>query len=340
MNKGYKILSVVACALLTLGMTSCEKEMSGTDGHHYPILFTCDDIDTRALDISTELDLKTNGFHVWGFYRAGTPNDNNQIEGGNFFKFDGHVEHNEGLYGFVNMTEYWWVADYYFAAMYPDPYLAVNADNGISLTVDVDPDTYELSGELIYENITKQVDLIYTETAAASRNVGGVVGPVNNAGTLISTSVPLKFKHLLSKINIQIKSEIMTTIQSVTLNDISKGATTSGAISSTLLWTPLGEYIDYEYLCNGGNGIMLTLSDNATNVTDDGILVIPGEQQGFTITVTTDGKEYTSEVIEANWEMGHEYTYTATLKQQNIIFAEPEVAVWDRESATGSVIIK
>ncbi|MBQ5680843.1 MAG: fimbrillin family protein, partial [Bacteroidaceae bacterium] len=61
----------------------------------------------------------------------------------------------------------------------------------------------------------------------------------------------------------------------------------------------------------------------------------------FSITILTTEEEYTSELIPStNWEQGRQYTYTATIKQKNIIFDEPEVAVWDKESATGSVIIK
>lgn len=341
MNKGYKILSVVACALLTLGMTSCEKEMSGTDGHHYPILFTCDDIDTRAANIATNADLQREGFYVWCSYVTGTPDENGSIANANFFQFDGRVKYNNGVYGFEDVTEYWWVGDYTFAAMYPEP----SVDNGISATFERDIQTNRLFGEIVYSNIAVQEDLLYTEALATSRNVNGVVGPTNFGG---STSVPLTFVHFLSKINVQVYSQIEARVQRVILHNISKGGTISTATNSK--WVSNGETTDYAFLCNPAVEVFISGPNKdengvpqqpATSLTGtDGILVIPGELEGFRITIETTEKEYLSGVIEANWEIGKEYTYTATLTPQNILFSTPKVAEWDHESATGSVIIK
>ena len=331
-----KISSLFGAVLLLAGLQACKNDLPATPEKHYPILFSCDDIVTRSANVATKEDLQEYGFHVWGFYLAGTPNANNHIESGNVFSFDGHVKHNNSVYGFTDITEYWWVADYVFAAMYPDP--VKNPDNGINVTMEATPgaEGMPLYDELTYNDISKQVDLLYTESAARSRNTNGTVGPVNENGVPSSTSVPLTFSHMLSKINIQLKSEIALTVESVTLNNISKG----GTISSGQYWTSLGEYVDYTYTCNPVVDIN-ALTTIPVPITGDGILVIPGQASGFSITIVTTEEEYTSEVIpNPAWQNGKQYTYTATIKQKNIIFDEPEVAVWDKESATGSVIIK
>jgi hypothetical protein len=41
-----------------------------------------------------------------------------------------------------------------------------------------------------------------------------------------------------------------------------------------------------------------------------------------------------------SWVAGNRYTYTLTIKQDNILFDEPTVEEWDEENAVGSVIIK
>ena len=228
MKVTIKISSLIGAVLLLAGLQSCKNDLPTTPEKHYPILFSCDDIVTRSANIATKEDLQEYGFHVWGAYLAGTPNADNHIESGNVFSFDGHVAHDRtyNRYGFTDITEYWWVADYFFAAMYPDP--IKNPDNGIETTIKAtaNPDAEGLSlyGEIRYTDITKQVDLIYTEAEARSRNTNGTVGPVDQYGNQSSTSVPLRFNHMLSKINIQIKSEIALTVESVTLNNISKGA--------------------------------------------------------------------------------------------------------------------
>ena len=341
MKVTIKISSLIGTVLLLAGLQSCKNDLPTTPEKHYPILFSCDDIVTRSANIATKEDLQEYGFHVWGAYLAGTPNADNHIESGNVFSFDGHVAHDRtyNRYGFTDITEYWWVADYFFAAMYPDP--IKNPDNGIETTIKAtaNPDTEGLSlyGEIRYTDITKQVDLICAETAARSRNTNGTVGPVDQYGNQLPTSVSLRFNHMLSKINIQIKSEIALTVESVTLNNISKG----GIKNTQQDWTPLGDdNINYTYICDPAIDIN-ALTTKPVPVTGEGILVIPGSAPDFSITILTTEEEYTSELIPStNWEQGRQYTYTATIKQKNIIFDEPEVAVWEKESVTGSVIIK
>ena len=80
-------------------------------------------------------------------------------------------------------------------------------------------------------------------------------------------------------------------------------------------------------------------------VTHDGILVIPASAEGKILIIETQNggttKSYSVEFPDDNkWEKGKKYTYTVEIKQDNIVFNEPDVDEWDSENATGSVIIK
>ena len=61
-----------------------------------------------------------------------------------------------------------------------------------------------------------------------------------------------------------------------------------------------------------------------------------------TITIEASNKTYSNISLPENtsWKNGRKYTYVAEIKQNDIIFNEPSVKVWDSESATGSVIIQ
>jgi hypothetical protein len=106
------------------------------------------------------------------------------------------------------------------------------------------------------------------------------------------------------------------------------------------LWDS-GAYGDIETTSN----VKLEVGKDYVPVTGDGILVIPASAEGKILIIETQNggttKSYSVEFPDDNeWKMGNKYTYTAEIKQDYIVFNEPDVDEWDSENATGSVIIK
>ena len=69
--------------------------------------------------------------------------------------------------------------------------------------------------------------------------------------------------------------------------------------------------------------------------------MIPGSYDGVELTISAN-KKYSVILPAISWEGGNKYTYTALIKQNDIVFVDnaPYVEEWDSENATGSVIIK
>ena len=151
-----------------------------------------------------------------------------------------------------------------------------------------------------------------------------------------SSIVTLNFNHQLACVEFKIKSAINVTIETITLNNI-----------ANLYKCDNGEWSRGD----AGNMTDLVLTSNReltpgadyADVIEGGILVIPAMtgSESFTIKLSNN-KTYSNIPLPtgANWEKGNKYTYTAEIKQNDIIFNEPKVEIWDSESATGSVIIK
>ena len=89
------------------------------------------------------------------------------------------------------------------------------------------------------------------------------------------------------------------------------------------------------------NKSLSSSSDEYHDVTDGGFLVFPSSVDGVQLYIKTSDKTYELPLkAPDSWNMGTKYTYTLTIKQNDILFDEPTVEEWDEENATGSVVIK
>ena len=293
--------------MLAAGVVSCQQHDDIPQGVKYPILF--DSPDTRAT--ATIDDLKDNGFKVYAFVQGNA--------GSTSFAKDVEYYETQGVWAFTS-PEYWLPnTTYSFKAFYPAQLtagtLAVN--NGSSTQ------SFTIEG---FDAVNHQQDIM---VASATATV-----PIGASYPENSSVVNLNFQHLLACIDIQMTSAITgVIITNITLED----ADTNGSYSSAT----------GEWSAEDSGNITITPENGAlnsttpTSVTNDGFLVIPGDALGKTLVIETNiNKTYRVALPDKTWAKGNKYTYTAEVKQSNIIFNEPKVDEWDSENATGSVIIK
>ena len=301
-------LTLVALALLAL--TACDKKPASVhDGKGYPILFGCTDTTRADVGAATIEDLRDNGFRVYSF-----------VDGVNDISFtkDVYWVENNKVWAYDNL-EYWVPGcKYSFRAFYPNP-----KDN---YTLNVDTSSVDLSYKIDNFDITSQQDLMQ---ASATANVApGNVAP--GGGSVVD----LDFQHLLANVTIKIKAEINVTIKDVTLKFVPvKGSYTNGIWS----YTTQGN-IEKTNL----NKTLNSSNKEFQDVTDGGFLVFPNNVGDARLFIDTSNKSYDIKLpaTPSAWIAGTKYTYTLTIKQNDILFDEPTVEEWDEENATGSVVIK
>lgn len=299
--------------MLASSLQSCQTQVEIPDGAVYPILFGS--TETRAVaDLD---DLKTNGFKVYAYFEGNV---------GGSASFANNVKYAEGLDVWSFETPEYWIPNtkYWFKAFYPTELPAG------SLTVNQDSSAQNFTIKN-FDVVNHQVDIMLAE-ATASVDKGATVPTTNEY--VNGSVVNLTFQHLLACIEVQMKSAISNvSITKITL----ESADNSGNYdSATDTWTT-----------NNTGDIVVTHTDCSLSsseyksVTNDGILVIPGSSSGKSFYIETNiNKTYRVNIPEITWVKGNKYTYTAEIKQNNIIFNEPNVDEWDSENATGSVIIK
>lgn len=304
-----KLCGLIACAaMLAAGVVSCQQHDDIPQGVKYPILF--DSPDTRAT--ATFADLKNNGFMVYAFVDGNAGSTS----------FAKKVTHSvvEGRDIWALETPEYWLPDtnYYFKAFYP----SVPSAGTLTVANTNENQDFTITGF----DITEQEDIMVA-SATASVDAGA---PAPTAGSV----VPLKFQHLLANIVVKIKSEI----PNVTVSNVSfEGVAQSGKYEKNI-WTA-SQTVSFGKQYTGDP--LVKDAENYVDVTSGGILVIPeninGSQKMY---ITTSHKVYDFKLQPITWKSGMLYTYTLTIKQENIIFNEPTVEIWDEENATGSVIIK
>ena len=168
-------------------------------------------------------------------------------------------------------------------------------------------------------------------SAEAKVESGAVPKPTDDVNGSV---VKLSFQHLLACIEIKMKSAISNVeITNITLQDVGTNATYTSADGK---WTA-----ETKGSISLSPGNVALNSNEFVPVTGDGILVVPGAVSGVKVRIETNiNKTYEVDVPAITWVGGNKYTYTAEVKQSNILFNEPKVDEWDSENATGSVIIK
>lgn len=300
------LVSVVWAFVLALGVQSCHQPDVLPEAVRYPILFGSSD--SRA--VATKDDLKTEGFRVHAYFKG---------EGA--ATFDHNVNYQE-----VNGEEIWalsnpeyWIpgVTYWFKAFYPK-------DLAVDITIN---DGASQSYSINDYDIRTQKDIMVASPDA-------LTVPVDSDAPTSGSVVNLAFQHLLANVTIKAKSEIdNVTVSDISLEDIAQTGNYSNGI-----WTSEQTVtINKQY---SGEALVKNAVD-FVDVTGGGFLVIPeaigGRQK---MIIRTSHKNYDVVIPTITWEPGKKYTYTLTIKQENIEFNEPGVDIWDEENATGSVVIK
>ena len=294
---------ILGAVMFASALQSCQTQVEIPDGAVYPILFGS----TESRAVAGLEQIKSGGFKVYAYFEGNKGSST----------FEKNVRFEDPYWKYDNL-EYWIPnTTYNFKAFYPKDLSNLTVNNTSALQ------SYTATNF----DISKQVDFM---VATDSRRVN------ENSEPEGGSTVTLNFNHQLACVEFKIKSAINVTIETITLNNIanlykcdngewSRGDTgnmTDLVLTSNRELTPGADYAD---------------------VIEGGILVIPAMtgSESFTIKLSNN-KTYSNIPLPtgANWEKGNKYTYTAEIKQNDIIFNEPKVEIWDSESATGSVIIK
>ena len=245
-------------------------------------------------------DLKENGFDVYAYFTGN----------GNTFTFTKSLSFEANGWIYNGDIEYWLPgATYYFKAVYP---------NGVG---EIDNTTSAQSFTISNFDVTSQTDLLVAETGAidVDASLGSPTG-----GSVVN----LQFKHLLANVVVKIKAEVNVTIKEVTLKYVPIKCDYTGNN-----WLPSAQG-------NISQGELDESLSPAANPAEFGFLVFPQTANGVELFIRTSDKNYEIPIPNITWAAGKKYTYTLTIKQNDILFDEPSVEEWDEESAVGSVVIK
>ena len=299
---------ILALVVIATALCGCSKDIpTGPHTGHggeYPILFGYSD--TRAVaDLDT---LEAEGFKVYAYFTGYA--DDPQGRYGTFEKYVEHTTQNVWAY---EGLEYWIPGvSYWFTAFYPHDL------SGLQIQNNTKDQSYTISGF----DITEQVDVMVAKKATSV--------PANAVAPSDGSKVSLNFEHLLSCVVV----ELHTSMSDVTVTKVSLLNITDGESCTNGAWTA-NSHLTASLFYDEDTQV----TNTNTDVTGGGFLVIPGKCD-VTLKIETTQKDYEVK-LSVDWAKGKKYTYTAEIKQNNIIFDDlPHVDVWDSESATGSVIIK
>ena len=294
---------VLTAILAVVALLACNNEHT-PKGVRYPIVFS--NADTRAVaDLST---LQEEGFMVYAFVKGNVGSTS----------FAKNVEYTTQNVWAFESPEYWIPnTDYYFKAFYP-PTLT-------SGTLAVDNSSSDQSYTITNFDITYQEDVM---VASATATV-----PIGASHPDNSSVVGLNFEHLLANVVVKIKAEVNVTINNISLKYVPvNGSYADGSWS----YSSQGNIVK-----DGLNKSLSSSSNEYHDVTDGGFLAFPSSVSGTSLFIRTSDKTYELPLqAPTSWVAGNRYTYTLTIKQNDILFDEPTVEEWDEENATGSVVIK
>ena len=293
---------ILGAVMLASSLQSCQTRVEIPDGAIYPILFGS----TESRAVAGLDQIKSGGFKVYAYFEGNKGNST----------FEKNVRFEDPYWKYDNI-EYWIPnTTYNFKAFYPKDLSNLTVNNTSALQ------SYTATNF----DISKQVDFM---VATDTRSVNAKAEPEG------SSVVTLNFEHQLALVEIKIKSAISVTIKKITLNNIATGYQCIDGVWSQ---GDDGNKTDFVYVSN----TKLTPGADYADVTGGGILLIPSMTDSETFTIEASNKTYSEISLPAGteWEKGRKYTYTMEIKQNDIIFNEPKVEIWDSESATGSVIIK
>lgn len=255
---------------------------------------------TRAETTVTTLQNDPEGFDVYAYFEAN----------GSEFKFNKNVIYKDGVWGYTGDIEYWLPgATYWFKAVYPKGLGTIdNSSSAMNLTIS----NYSIADQT--DILVATADELVVNSTIGAPDTGSVVN--------------LTFQHLLANVVIKIKAEVNVTINEVTLKyvPIKCNYTDNN-------WSPSAQ----------GNMSQEDLNASLSPAADPaefGFLAFPQSANGVKLFIRTSDKDYEIPIPTITWNAGVKYTYTLTIKQNDILFDEPTVEEWDEESAVGSVVIK
>ena len=294
--------------MLLAGVACNNEDVPNEPQGKYPILFRCSD-DTRAVATVDSMKEDANGFDVYAYIEASTGATDS------FYK-NVKWDNSESMWLYEGL-EYWVPgAKYWFKAIYPKGIATVaNASTTQAVTI-------------ANFDITTQQDILVAET-------GCLEATAELQAPTTGSVVSLQFQHLLANVVVKIKAEINVTINDVSLKFIPvKGSYTGG------FWSCAATQGNVEMI--GLNKALNSSNKEFQDVTDGGFLVFPNSIGDAKLYIRTSDKSYDLELpaTPSAWVAGNRYTYTLTIKQNDILFDEPTVEEWDEENATGSVVIK
>lgn len=291
---------ILGAVMFASALQSCQTQVEIPDGAVYPILFGS--TETRAVaDLD---DLKTNGFKVYAYFQGNV---------GGSASFANNVKHAvvEGLDVWSFETPEYWIpnTNYWFKAVYPGNAAVVDNNNNDQTLTIADYD------------IQSQTDvMVATATASVAENA-----TAPTSGSVVN----LQFKHLLANVVVKIKAEVNVTINDMAIKYVPvKCNYTNGSWSETSQGN-----IEKE-------GVNAKLSPGANPAEIDFLVIPQTVNGGQKLYIKTSDKTYDIAIPATTWNAGTKYTYTLTIKQNDILFDEPSVEEWDEESAVGSVVIK
>lgn len=355
MKRIYKYISHTLLLITAALEVGCNKVQIETDpdGKHL-MDFSVASVDSKAY-VTKDISSIGNSFQVYAYYT----NDFKKVDDkyildtdATFNSFNDLVtyssvtENSTTVQKWVSSHEHYWEADacYTFRAYYPGNFPAT--------ITDTDASTPSFRGYSIEAMPDDQVDVLIAETNLSFTDVfvqgtGGQPDKVN--------PVPLNFRHLLSKIYLQVEmdnelynSGFEADILAAAFRGVTRTANYSGED-----W--VGHTGTTDVGMNFTPAKVLTPANNLVSVFEDGILVIPQEVTAGVVTayihavlpIGTEGKtiERPIEIIlptsSPAWEPGKQYIYTATISADyDITFSAPEIADWETGSTSGTIVIK
>lgn len=356
MKRIYKYISLTLLLITAALAAGCNKVQIETDpdGKHL-MDFSVASVDSKAYVTKDNISSIGNSFNVYAYYT----NDFKKVDDkyildtdATFNSFNDLVtyssvtENSTTVQKWVSFDEHYWEADAYytFRAYYPGNFPAT--------ITDTDASTPSFRGYSIEPMPADQVDILIAET---SLSFNDVFVPGTDEQPDRVNPVPLTFKHLLSKIYLQVKmdeelvnSSFETDILAAAFRGVTRTANYNGQD-----W--VGHTGTTDVGMNFTSMKVLTTENNLVSVFEEGILVIPqdvtaGVVSAYIQAVLPIGNsgntiERPIEIILPDtspaWKPGMQYTYTATITADyNIEFSTPTVALWEGGSTSGTVVIR
>lgn len=343
--------SILVVLALSAALTSCRKEAVDDVVPERPFVFSVNADWTKAM-VSQESEMRGSGITVLGAHTAGTSFDETATPS---VDFDGSISlsYSSGEGGWTYSDKRFWTpnSSYRFRAYWP-------AADGITFSDDY-VTTLTLANFTTVADPANQPDLMLSQFRERKT--------VNFSDPDEYAPVPLMFEHLLCNVNVSVKlaeesSTLTFVVNQVSLNNIkSKGtyvldystATSDSEVNPLSgTWSATGT----ELRCSASLDETLTWNNGAAvpvKVWDEGLLLIPQDLSGLTLTVyytirQTGKKDQEKSATLAlptqaayAWRPATKLTYNVSLKRDDkITFSLPSVEEWGPSSPAGTILIK